>query len=406
MSLFLFLLWSFVLIGRPQDILMQLQAFRPALLLSAPVILSVIGTKKNGGFDMLAQHKVGKLYIIFYLLILTQVPFAFHKRVAFEFATTVYLANILFFIAFVLIIDSLSKLESFFFLLCLTTLFYSIFTLHQGIVIQSRQVGFSQLYDPNDISFLLSSLMPINLYFIITKTTFLKKLISATSLCTSFVVIFLSGSRAGFIALALIVFLLVVTKTITLKTSYKFLIVLLLVLFSYKNIHNPVFERYSTLTKIETDYNVTSEFGRISLWKRSIKLALENPFTGVGVECFPIAVGYMREAENVQPRWQVSHNTYLQALSETGFPGFFLFLNLIGSSIRSILSTKAKSTKAKSTESKALQALSDMSSVLFVGFIAMLITAFFISQAYSILFPLFFAISISISNISEGTMSA
>ena len=46
--------------------------------------------------------------------------------------------------------------------------------------------------------------------------------------------------------------------------------------------------RYLTLTDISSDYNVSSEGGRLELWQAAIDLSLANPITGVGVNCYPL----------------------------------------------------------------------------------------------------------------------
>ena len=72
-----------------------------------------------------------------------------------------------------------------------------------------------------------------------------------------------------------------------------------------------------TLTEMGSDYNVSEETGRVQIWKRAYQLISENPLTGIGANCFPMALGYLRQELFLTPRWQASHNSYIQIITET-----------------------------------------------------------------------------------------
>ena len=146
--------------------------------------------------------------------------------------------------------------------------------------------------------------------------------------------------------------------------------------------------RFLSVTDYENDYNITSETGRIAIWKIGVNLTLSNPITGVGVKCFPMAIGYYRSDTGLIPRWQRAHNSYLQVSSELGLIGFFVFISIIISCIKNFsYFSKKEISLTKSDEIKTIGGL------VLIGFIGSLIPAFFLSQAYSILFTLYFAFS-------------
>ena len=146
--------------------------------------------------------------------------------------------------------------------------------------------------------------------------------------------------------------------------------------------------RYLTLLDIGSDYNVSDETGRMQIWERAITLMLSHPITGVGVGCFSMALGYMREGLGLQPIWQVTHNSFLQIGAEVGLIGFVVFILIILRSLLTFLHTSK--IEATSTEARELNTLGGL---MFLGFIGHLVTANFLSQGYSIYFVMYFALA-------------
>ncbi len=153
-------------------------------------------------------------------------------------------------------------------------------------------------------------------------------------------------------------------------------------------------DRY-TFTDVGSDYNVTSEQGRLGIWKKGIILVLTHPLTGVGVNCFGNAIGDLRGELGEKPKWQAPHNSYVQVAAETGIIGLFLFYSLIIRSFRNI-----KRVFASSSESISINELKAISSSVRFGFIASVVAAFFLSEAYTIVFTLFFALAAVIRKLS------
>jgi O-antigen ligase len=148
-------------------------------------------------------------------------------------------------------------------------------------------------------------------------------------------------------------------------------------------------ERYMSLSQIKTDYNVTSSTGRLEIWKTGIKLILSHPITGVGLNCFPKAIGHDRAAQDLpSSKWQVAHNSYVQLAAEVGLIGFAIFLSLIIGCIRNFLSCSRLENS-----NPDLQKLKFFGGVFLVGFTGNLICGLFLAQGYSVIFTLFFAFS-------------
>lgn len=325
------------------------------------------------------------------------IPFALHKRYAFNYIFKLYLSNMLFFCIFVVQVNSIKKLEKVLFTLCLSVFFYSIFTLatgkfFQGIDVsgelQDRRFSAGGMFDPNDLAYFFVSLLPLVSFFISKNEAIYKKIIAAISIVISLYVILLTGSRGGFLGLAAVLLLITFTKLGGLKVSQKIILVVCLIIGFACYSHKIDMNRYLSMTSIEDDYNLTDETGRLGIWKRGIQVTLSHPITGVGVNCFPMAIGYSRQEEGVIPKWQSPHNSYIQVATEVGLIGFTLFILIIIKCLKNFAHFKEINT----TNYELLQ-LNSISRLLLLGFIGHLVCALFLTQAYSVLFTLFFALS-------------
>ena len=178
-----------------------------------------------------------------------------------------------------------------------------------------------------------------------------------------------------------------ILRNIALLIMFSFLFIFLL----YNTEQKRIFEVFST-----EDYNYISDDGRLAIWKYSIKVISENPIFGVGASCFPEAIAKIRESKNLPPKWQPTHNTFLQVASEIGLIGFVLFIMLI---YRTYDNLKVKINKNSNITSDNRMVY--LSKCIKIGFISSIVCAFFLSHAYSIVFPFYFAVGESISYVNE-----
>ena len=383
-----FMVWMFVLLARPQDVFVSLESFHPSLTIALICLLMIVATTSAQQWKSIWQHSETKTYLLFYVVMILGIPFAYHRRVAFEYIFFLDLMNLLFFIAFVLMMTSTERLKKGIILLVYVSLFYSVFGLAYGTFREGRFFVNGSMFDPNDMAYLLVSLLPFCVFCLLIEAGWINRLVSIAAAVTSVTLILYTGSRTGVIGLAAIGILLLCTKVVPIKAASKFgmvasFLVVLVLIQDRVNI-----DRYLSLTNVENDYNSTSESGRIGIWKRSYDLILENPITGVGVGCFPMAIGYLRGQEGVLPQWQAAHNSYILVAAETGVIGFLIYLTNIVRCLRSFV--QATRSHIMSDPSHFLRIVAGL---LEVGFIAHLICAFFLTQGYSLLFPLYFAFS-------------
>ena len=389
---FLFCLWTFVILSRPQDIFPFLAPLRPALLTGIFTLgFVVIKLKDLPGPPLFREPQV-KYFMAFLLIMILGIPSASHRRYAFEAIFTGYINIVFFVLIFYKIVHSVKRLYTVLLVACLGVFLYSAFAL---INYKTGRLSFGGMFDPNDMAFFASGFLPLNLIFISRDNPLWMRLACLGSFGTEMIVILLTGSRGGLIAFLVVTFFLLLLKTKTVKFSSK-IVCIIFCLISISFVSIPT-ERYKTLLSIEDDYNLKSEGGRLALTEFGIKAMFINPLTGVGVGCFPRAIGLDRQArgDNFR-RWQSPHNSVIQIGSETGIIGLTLFLLMSSNVVRVLNRTRKK------TSQKRLSKIGEMGMLAFTG---LFISGLFLSQAYSPYFGFYIAISAVVNQILVKELS-
>ena len=389
-SFYSFLLLTFILIGRPQEVFPVLQSLRPALAFTLINVILVNPLKA------MFEQSLSKKYLAFYVIMLLGIPFALYRRAAFEFAIFQYIVNMIYFGLLITHVDSYKRARDLVFILVSSICFFGVASLVLGTMSEER-FTFGSTYDPNDLAYLFVSLIPFTVLFFSENEKLPVKVFAAATGIISLLVILLTGSRGGLISLATILMLFLFTRMIPVKRSIKVMVLIGIIIFAVANKDKIFTERYSSILSLELDYNVTDELGRLQLWKKGIEFTLTRPLLGVGAQCFPTAIGMERRHRHVIERWQVVHNSYLQISSELGLIAFIIFILMIKETLH--VYRRARHRESDQIKINNIQRLAGVTEI---SFISHCIAAFFLTQGYSILFTSFFALAASYSNLIEG----
>lgn len=145
--------------------------------------------------------------------------------------------------------------------------------------------------------------------------------------------------------------------------------------------------RASTISTYEDD---RSARGRLNAWETSWRVFLDYPVTGVGPNNLEVV---FRSYSPEPDRFRVSHNAYLQVLSECGLPALLLFLGAIGSTYFG-LGRLRRFTDLPWVETYAR--------MLQISILAYLVGSMFLNTAYSELIYELLALSISLEVIARS----
>jgi O-antigen ligase len=120
--------------------------------------------------------------------------------------------------------------------------------------------------------------------------------------------------------------------------------------------------------------------GRTELWTVAWRVARDHPLVGVGLDNFRVYApeyvrrpGGLRYVELIADRPHVVHDTYLEALVETGVVGLGLLLAVLGVGVRETWSA------ARRFERRGEPELAELSKGVVVALLALLVAAVFLS---------------------------
>ena len=375
--------------SRPQDIFTSLAPFRPAFLVSM-IVLSFFMFSFIDSFlypQSSSQTSISStqttLYTALICIMIIGVPFAVYRKGAFLFVSDYIMKVALFYFIFIRMVDTVRKLERVLLVGCFGTGFYAYMAIMQGIL-KGQRLTFGRMFDPNDLAFFSLSFLPFNFLFISKENQLHHRIFAIFSVLSSILVILMSGSRGGFIAFLAVVIFLFVKKSTSIKSWHKIILMVLGITIIGSNLILVDFSRYKTITNLDSDYNFTSETGRIRVWKEALSFMIANPLTGVGVDCFPEALGTKRSQDGSKPRWQTTHNSFLLIGAETGLIGFVLFVLMNFNSFRIFWHAEQKGISEKMLK------IGEMAKI---GFVGHLICIMFLSQTYSFYWIFYIALS-------------
>jgi O-antigen ligase len=228
----------------------------------------------------------------------------------------------------------------------------------------------------------------------------LLRLIAAVTVPLCAAGVFLSLSRGGLVALAV----MMVAGTM-LAGRWRLAISVMLVLVATGGVI--YFTQLAPLPARERITTSNGGTGRSDIWKLGLRMVRAHPITGVGVGQFPVVSpdyalqpGELMRADLIfSTAPKVTHNTYLEILSELGFPGLLLFLGAIATCLACAL--RAARLWAR-RQQRSMEALARG---VLLGLIGMLTADFFISDMYTKLLWVLLAICPALLSLARSEAS-
>ncbi len=275
----------------------------------------------------------------------------------------------------------------------------ALFSFHYGRNVEGRiALAGGTLGDPNEFALHLVVGLPFWWFKASRATGFRKALFFACTL-PIFYAFARAGSRAGLLALGvlfLITFifaqgskkvLLAVVAVVGVASTTVFLPGY--VQARFLTFFTPQEGTYDTATRERIESDIASSNERKALLMQSISMTLHHPIVGVGPGDFSFVAWDERKAETGMGGDNlVSHNTYTQISSETGFPGFFLFFTTVILGVRYSYSDFRRLSKTNPQ-------LAQYGRYLFSALAALSVGIFFLSVGYTHLLGIMFAFTLA-----------
>ena len=266
------------------------------------------------------------LLYLFYLIMALSIPFSFWPSRSFNVFVEM-LKILIFTILFIHLVDSMSRLKTFFRIFLVVNCFLAFTAIKDFLLLGQAAVltrvggtgGF--LGDANDFALALSVALPFSFHLFLAERKKVLKFIYLSFCLLLTLGIVSTSSRGGFITLVFLMFYFVLKSKRKLLGFFSiFLIFLLIFLFAPQE----YWQRQMTITSYEQD---ESAMGRIDAWKAGLRMFAERPLWGVGVGAYETAFGVKYGGK--EGAWFSAHNAYVQNGAELGFFGILTYLGLM-----------------------------------------------------------------------------
>jgi len=234
----------------------------------------------------------------------------------------------------------------------------------QGVV---RYEGF--VFEPNTLALYQLFLVPLLIFSVGISRRMISRLIFILAILASIMVLILSFSRGGFIGLAFLLITLIIVER---DNKPLFLFGLALVVASVFLVPGVYWDRVRSL--LDTGAKGAPDFAimtRIETMKTALKLGLEHPLFGVGIDNF------LYHASRFTPYPLVVHSAYLQIFAELGVIAPAVLAGMIAYNLVILLRLMGRRDDPAAVQ---------LGRALLMQQVAVLVTAFFIPVAYEMTF--------------------
>lgn len=184
-------------------------------------------------------------------------------------------------------------------------------------------------YDSNDFATYTITAMPLGLYFASSARLRWIRWAAWAGIALLAAGFIWTGSRGGFLAFTAVIAYFLLRYT-SVKRSWRWSAVAVIAVVVTVIAGDTYWERINTVLHPTRDYNLTSDQGRVQIWRRGVGYMMDHPVLGVGAGNFPRAEGTLSPLVRRTPlgrsvKWGPPHNSYVQVGAELGVVGLLIF---------------------------------------------------------------------------------
>lgn len=402
-------LYAVVAVGRITEFLPAHGAVPLAKILAVLAIVLIALSRKNDTRQRLLKLPITKLVVALFFLSVTSVLFSIWKSNTLRFNLNVVLTVCVSFLLVAKVLSNWREVKGFIKSIVVAGVSLAVI----GIVsFTGGRLEVTQSYDPNDIAYVLVSILPLGLAIALISSGLARALWFLSCLLLIAVVL-LTQSRGGLLALGAIA-LSMVWKPFVIRSSrhakqretgkrlWIILLIAALLAGSFTMLPPDARERFASLLSLQSDYNLdmSNETGRLALWTRSVTAAIDRPI-GYGSGNFAAVDGM------TGGRYKAAHNSFILVFVELGVVGLLLFIWLYVVSFRVLRAVIATFSNNRDGATDAYEK-AVMSRGLELSLLGTCVAGFFLSQTYSNLLWLILGVvaALSAQLPRSGTLAA
>lgn len=327
-------LMLFTYVWRIQDAFPILGKLQLALLALAAAVVMYAGVKNPiRRMKLVTAQPTSKLIAALVIIMVIGVPFSVWRGHSAAFVLKSYLPDVIFYGLVAATVRTIRDVE-----------WYALMNLYGALIFATvvalffhvgsdGRLGGLVYYDANDFALVTVCTIPFAFYFLGKGQRASRRIVGCIALGVFLTAMVKSGSRGGFIGLiAVMVYILLFYRAIPSRTRLLITVAGLALFVGFAS--DKYWTMMGTILHPTSDYNYTSNEGRVEVWKRGATYMLHNPVVGVGVAAYPMAEGGSDLARSLEARgmgfkWSVAHNSFLETGAELGIPGLAVFIAML-----------------------------------------------------------------------------
>lgn len=375
------LVFSFLYFARPEDFIPGMAIIPVGKISGGLALLGLLLSWRKLGGKMPLEIK---LVLVLLVHMCITVIFAFWRGGAFEVVRDEFSKAAIVAVLVSMIVVAVVELRQLLWVQAVSVAVMTIaaILIHPGG--RTRLWGLGGVFaNPNDFAINIAINFPLCLAFFFWKNGILRKLLWGTALLFLLYGVLATYSRSGLIAMVMCFMICIWEFGIRGKRPQVIVAAILVVMGAGAlGITNPKYvARIQTLVQggdVEGSGDNGSLDARRELLMESIRTSFQHPIFGVGPGNF----------QAITQSWHVTHNTYTELSSETGFPGLALFLAILFLTFRNL--KRIRKTPAYRDDPQ----IRLFTSALRAGAAAYIVGACFASTSYT-LFPYFMVAYVS-----------
>jgi O-antigen ligase len=302
-----------------------------------------------------------------------------------------YLSFLLLFVATVSCLDTLQRVRRTLLVATGSSAFASLYVIREwqqnhGLYAEFRPGWISG--DANYYSLSVILVLPIAFALIRTPRSLWERWLCIGCMSVSLIGLMLAASRGGFLGLVAATLFMVLRSPHRLRNLSLIAVVLVPLVFVI-----PASPLQRLLHPTGGDNKAADR--RVDLWRVGLKMIRDNPGFGIGVGNYKTLMDQY-EGPYSSLEAGVAHNSYIEITAELGFAGMLVFFGVLVSALRSIERTRKLFLENRN------RAFADISLAIEAGFVAYVVSAFFLSAEYQKFFWLLVFLTISLSTTARS----
>ncbi len=380
-----------VVLGRLQEVIPGLAYLSLGKVAIGLAALCYLLAPRRHQFALFSFPQI-KYLVYFTTLGFCVIPFSYWSTGSFDFMLYRFGSSLLMTLLLIKLVGTYGELRKIIWGIVLTL----VILVGAALLTGEGRITASGTYDPNDLSLVIVTFLPLVYYMMLREAGGAKILLLITTFAM-IVAMLATQSRSGFVGFTVGLICILIRERVNPLRLMVSGIVIVVMLYSF----TPAgFLDRLTVVGTEGDYNMSAGGGRLEIWKRGLDLVFTHPIVGVGPGVFTVAEGttHIDEQSGTTGKWNTAHNSYLLVAGEFGLPGLILYLLVLSSTVRSV--RRLRSSLPEDSDLLWVVKGLEISLYSFMG------GAFFLSQAFSAALFLIIAISCSLEilsgNVAEG----